>query len=825
MSDDSGQVTLTIEGVEITVPQGTLIVDAAKRAGVYIPVFCYHPKMDPVGMCRMCLVEIGRPLRDRQSGDFLRDENGELIIEFGRNLETACTTPVGENWVIKSTSQAALTGQKQIVEYLLTSHPLDCPICDKGGECPLQELTMDFGAGKSRFLYDDKIDLAKAYPLGNLITLDRERCIQCARCTRYQDDLVGEPVIGFEQRGRALQIVTYSEPGFDSYFSGNTTDICPVGALTSNDFRFEARPWELKAAASVCPHCPVGCNTMLNTRRQPNVNGRGLVQRVMPRQNEAVNEIWICDKGRFAHHYAGSNERIRTPLLRVDGELTEATWEEALDAAAQGLRQAGKSVLGLASGRLSNEDLFHFKSLLDGISGAAFLDDRMGGGQHVTTHGMAPNSDLGQLGHGDTILVVASDLREEAPLWWYRVKRASDRGANLVVANGRATTLDVHADQIVRYRYDEVFEVLQPTLDGATEAGKVLHQAERLVVFYGREGLSVAGSDALAGACADLLDQTGKTGLEGCGLIPVWPRANTQGAAEIGLRPAQEALGDLLAGRKAAYLIAVDPVGDDPAVGRVIDELGFLVVQELYLTETARRADVVLPAQAFTERDGTMTTGERRVQRYFPAVPVYGAARPDWHITASLGQQLGVELEKRSPALVFRKLGEVVPVFEGLDYSSLSELETQWPPVGGENLYFGGTAYSNSQGLGHQLELAQRPERPDPNGAGRSAPVGRGQLLLVPVTRLYDQGLTVRMTELLTPRLAGASLSLNPEEASRLGLREGDLAAVNWDGRQETLPVTLNTSIPDGVGLIPRSTGVGLEEPTAARIAKPVGVA
>ncbi|MEE9215817.1 MAG: 2Fe-2S iron-sulfur cluster-binding protein, partial [Anaerolineales bacterium] len=285
-------VTLTIDGNEVTVSEGTLLVDAAKRQGTDIPVFCYHPKMEPVGMCRVCLVEIGRPARDRASGKLLLDESGIPVIQFGPNLETACTIPVGEGWQVRVASDKAIQGRNEIVEYLLTSHPLDCPICDKGGECPLQDLTMEHGPGESRFLYDDKIHLAKRHPLGELIFLDRERCIQCARCTRFQDEIVDDPVIGFYERGRRLEIVTYSDPGFDSYFSGNTTDICPVGALTTADFRFGARPWELNSAASICPHCPVGCNLTLSTRREAREGGRDVVKRVLPRQNEQVNEIW-----------------------------------------------------------------------------------------------------------------------------------------------------------------------------------------------------------------------------------------------------------------------------------------------------------------------------------------------------------------------------------------------------------------------------------------------------------------------------------------------------------------------------------------------------
>src|SRR5512143_808430 len=303
-------VSLTLDGRQITVPEGMLVVDAAKTAGIDIPVFCYHPKMEPVGMCRMCLVEIGRPVMNRTTGQPILDEKGEPKIQFGPKLETACTNPVSEGMVVLTSSEKARAGQKSTVEFLLTSHPLDCPICDKGGECPLQNLTMGYGPGTSRFLYDEKMHLAKKYPLGELIVLDQERCIQCARCIRFQDEIAGDPVLAFDERGRSTQIVSLSEPGFDSVFSGNTTDICPVGALTTTDFRFAARPWELMSSASVCAQCPVGCNITINTRREAAADGRIAVKRIMPRQNEEVNEIWICDKGRFAHHYAESPERL-----------------------------------------------------------------------------------------------------------------------------------------------------------------------------------------------------------------------------------------------------------------------------------------------------------------------------------------------------------------------------------------------------------------------------------------------------------------------------------------------------------------------------------
>jgi NADH-quinone oxidoreductase subunit G len=384
-------VTLTIDGVDVSVPKGTVVADAAKRIGNDIPVFCYHPKMKPVGMCRMCLVEVGLPVRDRQTGELQTGEDGKPQIRFFPTLQTGCTVAVSEGMVVRTTTDVVSDARDDIIEFLLTSHPLDCPVCDKGGECPLQNLTLRYGPGATRFAYEDKLKQAKHVPLGDLIFLDRERCILCARCTRFQDEIVGDPVIAFHNRGRYLEIVTMSEPGFDSYWSGNTTDICPVGALTTADFRFGARPWEMTPVASLCSHCPVGCNTTMSTRQEAKSGGRTVVKRIMPRQNEQVNEIWICDKGRFVHHFAASDQRLTKPLVRQNGKLMETSWEEALDLVAGRLQVAKEAVAGLANDRLSNEDLFMFQKLFRSGLGSNNLDlvnNRLAGGDVVAKVGI-----------------------------------------------------------------------------------------------------------------------------------------------------------------------------------------------------------------------------------------------------------------------------------------------------------------------------------------------------------------------------------------------------------------------------------------------------
>jgi NADH-quinone oxidoreductase subunit G len=829
-------VTLTIDGQEVSVPAGTVVVDAAKRINNDIPVFCYHPKLKPVGMCRMCLVEVGTPVRDRATGDWLTDEDGNLQIRFFPTLQTGCTVQVSEGMVVQTQTDDVTEAREDIVEFLLTSHPLDCPICDKGGECPLQNLTMRFGPGTSRYVYEDKINLAKNVPLGDLIFLDRERCIQCARCTRFQSEIVDDPVIALHNRGRELEIVTMSEPGFDSYWSGNTTDICPVGALTTADFRFGARPWELTPVASICTHCPVGCNTTLSTRQEARSGGRTVIKRILSRQNEYVNEIWLCDKGRFAHHYADSPQRLIKPLVRENGQLVESTWEEALDLVAGRLQMNKKAAAGLASGRLSNEDLFLFQKLFrQGLesNNIDLVDNRLAGGDVVSQVGLASGSNLGDLGPGDAILVVASDLHEEAPVWWLRVKQAAERGAKLVVLNLRRTRLDKFATQAIRYRPGETLALVRQLVNAAKVdtkeldadpiriAADALIEADNLVVFYGFEGLNFDETDSLARLLGNMLLLKQGNGDQGShhagrinnGLIAVWPRANTQGAWDMGLRPnfapgyeklEQPGLdaaaiyaglndGDI----KALYLAGADPVGDGLMKDR--GQLDFLVVQELFMTESAKLADVVLPAQSWAEREGSYTNGERRVQRFYPAIQPVGESRPDWQIFTLVGERAGLGKPVFAASLAFREIAEQVPQYADMSYRTLAWTEEQWPIVGEGDLYYGGTAHRNDYGLGLQWPATseqtnvERFEVPD---ISASQPDG---LVIVGMAALYARGLLLSQSDLLKPRITEAEILLNSADANLYEISNGDLVSVIVNG--EALKVTANVNGDTSAGL------------------------
>ena len=792
-------VTLKIDEVTITVPDGTPVVDAAKKAGIDIPVFCYHPKLEPVGMCRQCLVEIGRPMIDRASGKPVFEADGSPKIQFMPKLETACTNTVSDGMVVLTRTEKVKAAQKEVLELLLTSHPLDCPVCDKGGECPLQNLTMQYGPNDSRFLYDEKQHLEKHVPLGDLIFLDRERCIQCARCIRFQDEVAGDSVLGFYNRGRQTDVVTFSEPGFDSVFSGNTTDICPVGALTTVDFRFGARPWELNNAASVCSQCPVGCNLTFNVRREAKSGGEVVIKRVLPRQNEQVNEIWLCDKGRFAgYHYAEAETRLAQDDAQIDANIARA---------AAALGAARSDAVILAGGRLSNEDLFNLKQLAAGLGGKVLLYSPMGGGEYTSAYGLSAGSNLGNLGKGDTILVVASDLYNEAPVWHLRLKAAAQRGATLIVAAGHATRLDEFATSVERYAYGNELDTVKKLA-----ANEAVSGAANLVVFFGSDGLGLNSTTALAAACADLVKA--RAGKANNGLVGVWSTPNAQGAWELGYQPSADLAAELKG--KTVYVVAADPAGDDPRLAEALKGARTVIAQDILETETTRLASIVLPAAAYTEREGTYTSAERRVQRFNPAVPARPGTRADYVLAAQIAAQCGIALEGRAPLLVMNRLAASEKAFAGISYAGLAEVTEQWPLVGRGDLYYGGTSYENTQGLGVHLALS---------GSTPAAPAraqvlvkGKGELIALPVTKLYDRGTTVAPAKLLESHIGAPGIIVSPATAAKLGLENGGQAQIRLNGVEAAVQVKFDESLGTGLVLVYRSFGIPISEPAAVSV-------
>ncbi len=896
---DPKLVNIVVDGIAVQVPAGTSAVDAAHQVGVEIPIFCHHPNLAPVGMCRMCLVEVGTPKVDRATGQVEADADGNPVIAFMPKLQAGCTTAASEGMVIRTTTSAVADARRSVLELLLTSHPLDCPVCDKGGECPLQNLTMRYGPGRSRFTWAEKYHFPKPVPLGPLIVLDRERCVLCARCIRFQDEIAADPVLGFENRGRGMEIVTFSDPPFRSYFSGNTTDICPVGALTTRDFRFQARAWELVGRPSVCPHCPVGCNTMLDTRFV------GAIERVMPRRNDAVNEIWLCDKGRFGHHHAAAPERLTTPLVRRGGVLTPATWDEALDEAASRLRairdaDGGAAIGGIAGGSVPNEDLYLFGRFLRAVLGSNNVDHRPAvvRDDTVARAGVGPETRLTDIGAGTTVVVAGLDVEEEAPVLFLNLLKAIGRGARVVVVGGRPQKLDRHADVALRWRYGAEDTLLAALIRGvladggaaAAAAGGLpdaipaapdlaalgaavapftpdtlggVHpvRAEDLatavdavagatgvLVLFGREAADLGLTPALAA----LVAATGRSPGRDHGLVSVGPHANSQGAADMGLLPgwlpgyrrvddpaAREALAAVwpapppaAAGLDAAAMLAggvrglvvlgTDPAGDDPRHAAALEALDCLIVQELFLTPTASRAHVVLPAQALAERPGTLTNLLRRVQRFHAAVPPVGRARQGWKIIRDLGQRFGMSEPFADAADVMDEIVRAIPAYAGLTYDSLgapppgapTDMLLPFAPLSeARKVSYAGTAYENPYGDGRPwpatgaaagLDWRPRPIAAATGGRGTSA---GDTVLVVPTRTLYDLGALVAPSPLLRGLVAPPHVLLSPFDAAARGLADGARVRLTTPHGAVEAAVRVHDGVTPGTALAPERLG------------------
>ena len=875
---------VTIDNKTVEIPNGTLVVEAAKKAGIEIPVFCYHPKLAPVGMCRMCLVEVGTPRRGKD-GQFEMDANGKPVIGWMPKLQTGCTTVVSDGMAVRTDSAQVADARRSVLEFLLTSHPLDCPICDKGGECPLQNLTLAYGPAKSRFPVESKFHTDKRVPLGDLIMLDRERCIQCSRCIRFQDELADDHVLGFQDRGRGIEIVSLSKPAFDSKFSGNTIDICPVGALTSRDFRLSARVWEVKDVPSVCAHCSVGCNILIGERDHQ-------IKRVVPRENEAVNAIWICDKGRFVHHFTTAPDRLTTPLIRKNGSLQPASWGDALDVIAAKFteikKESGASALGgLGGDRAANEDLYLFQKLFRQVIGSHNLEHRVGwsatnvGVDLVRMYGAGAGTNLGALGKEVTALVLGADPEEEQPVIRVRLTRSvRNFGLNLIVANGRVTKTATYAKQSIVYRYgaesafllgmirtmldeglenkefiaarvqnlDAVRKSIEPfTVEHCAEvcdvqpeklrdAARAFATSSDALILYGREAMVAQQHDpAITSSIETLLLITGHLGRANNGLIALYPHNNSTGAMDFGLLPTHgvgrvksDAKGlsarEMVSGKlRGLYVMACDPAADG-----AISKPEFLVVQDLFLTETAKQADVVLPAQSFAERDGTFTNTERHVQLFHAALKPVGEAKPDWWIIGEVAKRLGAIGGYTDAAHVIDEIAALVPLYREMTYAALSEnVMVPRPPYGQGNpseeptLIAMGELENMSSGK-QWLSVAESDANAKFelrwNEPGKQLTVNSGQLTLAVSRSLYDRGTLVSKTSIVQPRVPMPLIEINSQDAEHIGIDDGARVRVSFDSRAIELNARVDGHVPPGTVLVPNNLDGTAALPMGTRV-------
>lgn len=831
-------VRIVIDDKQYEVPAGVNLVDAAKRyAQNDIPVFCYHPKMDPVGMCRMCLVEVGAEQRDRATGDLLLDDKGQPQVRWAPKLQTACTERVYNGMHVRTQTPIVTDARKNVIEFLLTSHPLDCPICDKGGECPLQNLTMAFGNNSvSRMYYADKQQLGKDIPLGDLIVLDQERCIQCARCIRFQDEIVGDHVIAFHERARRLQIITESEPGFDSYFSGNTTDICPVGALTTVDFRFGARPWELNEVPSISPWDAAGENISLSTRLDRDFGGRAMIKRVMPRQNEAVNEIWISDKTRFGHHFTRSDDRVQSPMHRSGASLNPTIWNEIFPALAPLIKDAGNDLAAIAGNGLTVEDMWELRRLLEagGSTRMAGWSPTHASAPIVAEAGVGTGTNFKDMGAGDAILVIASDLEEEVPLWHLRIKGAQDRGAFLLVANARHTRLADFAIDIRRndrpiegaalyYDAGAAVQALESLEQVHPELAQRLKDANNLVIVTGAEGLSLAGSRQLAQSAANFLIKSGHVGKANNGLLSTLPGPNGMGLHYLGF--ATDALSDIAANPPKVLIVAqAELLDDDPDAIEWLSKVETIISLNLFPDKLSELATYVLPIQSFAERDGTYINGERRIQRFYTAQGPLGDAMPAWKFFANLTLLVNGERAPSSAAASWLHMSQNLDTFSGIRYKDLAWVTKQYPDIGGTDLYYGGTAYENRGGLGVQLPTTadNGPIQTLNVTADATPTVKKGEFLIIPSTRLYNRQNNFKPSLIVQPRVLLPHVLLNEEDAQQQKISTGDVVEIKAGNTTVRVRAAVSDQVARGSAVLPRylsDQAIPLQ-PTAGSITK-----
>ncbi|TYP89660.1 NADH-quinone oxidoreductase subunit G [Blastococcus xanthinilyticus] len=775
-------VRCTIDGFDVAVPKGTLIIRAAEQIGVQIPRFCDHPLLEPVGACRQCLVE----------------------VEGQRKPVASCTMPVTEGMVVQTqlSSPVADKAQQGTMELLLINHPLDCPVCDKGGECPLQNQAMSNGRTESRFV-DEKRTYPKPLPISSEILLDRERCVLCARCTRFSQQVAGDPFIELFERGALEQVAIYEDEPFESYFSGNTTQICPVGALTSAQYRFRARPFDLRSEDSVCEHCASGCSMRTDYRR-------GKVTRRLAGDDPAVNEEWTCDKGRYAFRYATSNERLTTPMVRgADGLLHPASWPEAWAAAAAGLRQArAEGGVGvLPGGRLTLEDAYAWAAFARVALGTNDVDARARAHSAeelaflaTTVAGTGPATGAvtyEDVGSAPAVLLAGLEPEEESPILFLRLRRAVRTGGLAVFdlapfATRAAEKLQATVLTTVPGAEARSLAALAegswggPAVEALRRPGAVVLAGERLAEVPGAFTALLELARATGARLAWVPRRAGERGALEAGALPTLlpggravddPAARAEVAALWGIDPAAvpaapgrdvtAILTAARAGRLPGLLVGgVDPADlPDPALAlAALDAAAFVVSLEMFPSEVTERADVVLPVAAASEKAGSYLDWEGRL-RSFDAT-LHGTGRlPDGRVLQGLADELDVDLRLPTPEVARAALAA----------------------------------------LGARRSAA---EGPAPAVAPPAAPVLReDEAVLASWRQLLDVG-TLQRDE---PELAGTArrpvARLGAEAAARLGLADGDRLTVSGSTGSVTLPVRI-TPMPDQVVWLPmRSPG------------------
>jgi len=628
--------TLTIDGIQVTVEPGTTVLQACELAGKEIPRFCYHERLTIAGNCRMCLVE---------------QEKAPKPI-------ASCAMPAADNMVIKTDTPLVKKAREGVMEFLLINHPLDCPICDQGGECDLQDQSLGYGKGASRF--DENKRAVKDKYMGPLVQTVMTRCIHCTRCIRFATEVAGVPELGAIGRGEDMQITTYLEKALTSELSGNVIDLCPVGALTSKPYAFTARSWELRKTESIDVMDALGSNIRVDAR------GRE-VMRFLPRLNEDVNEEWISDKTRFV--YDGlKRRRLDRPYIRINGKLEEATWGEAFSAIAARLKGlTGAEMAAIAGDLACGESVMALKDLMQAL-GSPHLDCRQDGARIDPAHRASYlfNSGIAGIDQADAILIIGSNPRREAAVLNARIRKRFLKGNVRIAVIGEAAELT--------YRYEHLGTgpaTLKEIADGTHPFTEVLKHAKHPMLILGSGALARPDGDVVLGSAWQVADRYGliREGWNGFNLLHT--AAARVGALDLGFVP--QAGGLDLAGIlhacetgavKAVYLLGADEI-DMTRLGNA-----FVIYQGSHGDAGAKRADVILPGAAYTEKDAIWVNTEGRVQLGRRAVAPPGEAREDWAILRALSDAVGRKLPYDTQAALRRRILDAAPHFSGVDQAA-----------------------------------------------------------------------------------------------------------------------------------------------------------
>ncbi len=748
-SADPRWVAFTLDGQEVRAPEGEHLADAAKRGDVEIPVFCYDPKLvEPVGACRMCEVEIeGMP-----------------------KLQTACSTPVKDGMVVYTQTDRVKEAQNAIVEFLLVNHPLDCPVCDKGGECPLQDISYGWGPGKSRTL-DIKRTFPKPIALSPLVAIDRERCILCYRCVRFSQEVSEDYQLTFLERGDHTLVGTFDGLPYTAPFSGNITELCPVGALTSHSYRFRARPWDIEQSGSVCTLCPSQCNISYTIRDET-------VERVLARDNEQVDNGWLCDLGRYSYQSIYSDERITQPLIRDGGFLRPASWERAIEVALAGLKKAGESSAAIVGGQTTNEEGYLLQRIFRHALGSSNIDSRRDGaldpGAARWLADPTRSASVEDIDDASVIVVAGTDLVNESPTIDLRVRKALRHfGAKLIVVHDAPTALDGGAD---------VRLPLGAMLDG--EAAALIDGAAQVVVLWG-ERCIVPPVDIESARYLEVPVGSNSRGLREVGCVP-----NMEPGLAAAVSPGMTAREARDAGVTAFYLLHCDPMRELPGKAKWGEALGnasCVVAHAAFHNESIEQhADVVFPAEAGSEKDGTMTHPDGRLQRVRPAVGHPGEVRMEWQLLVELGNRLGLDLNAHvTSAAIFSELSGEVAFYKGITLDDIGGRGLRWQ--------------ERNQGPKNDSDISLA------GNIGSSEAPGSAGLRLMTRPNLWARP-EVDNSPVLEFLVARQQLLINPADAERLGVVDGEAIAVSNDGRTIEAIAQVTNRAPAGVTYIYEGT-------------------